>query len=96
MQVQSLGQKDPLEEEMATHSSNIAWRIPWTRGSWWLQSIRSLRIGHYLATEYMMAPVFLKYRIQISPENKGKKSGFKKTGEGMTYLTKTTFRGTSA
>ena len=29
-QVQSLGQKDPLEEEMATHSSILAWRIPWT------------------------------------------------------------------
>ena len=28
--VQSLGQKDPLEKEMATHSSNPAWRIPWT------------------------------------------------------------------
>ena len=29
-QVQSLGQEDPLEEEMATHSSILAWRIPWT------------------------------------------------------------------
>ena len=28
--VQSLGQEDPLEKEMATHSSNLAWRIPWT------------------------------------------------------------------
>ena len=28
--VQSLGQKDPLEEEMATHSNSLAWRIPWT------------------------------------------------------------------
>ena len=30
MQFQSLGQEDPLEEEMATHSSILAWRIPWT------------------------------------------------------------------
>ena len=30
MRVRSLGQKDPLEEEMATHSSILAWRIPWT------------------------------------------------------------------
>ena len=30
MQVQSLGQEDPLEEGMATHSSTLAWRIPWT------------------------------------------------------------------
>ena len=33
--VQSLGQKDPLEEEMATHSSILAWRIPWTQELWW-------------------------------------------------------------
>ena len=31
MQLQSLGQKGPLEEEMATHSSILAWRIPWTK-----------------------------------------------------------------
>ena len=34
-QVQSLGQEDPLEKEMATHSNIPAWRIPWTRGAWW-------------------------------------------------------------
>ena len=33
--VQSLGQEDPLEKGMATHSSVLAWRIPWTRGAWW-------------------------------------------------------------
>ena len=33
MQVQSLGQEDPLDEEVATHSSSLAWRIPW-RGTW--------------------------------------------------------------
>ena len=33
-QVQSLGREDPLEEEMATHSNILAWRIPWTRGPW--------------------------------------------------------------
>ena len=32
--VQSLGQKDPLEKEMETHSSILVWRIPWTRGAW--------------------------------------------------------------
>ena len=32
--VQSLGGEDPLEEEMATHSSILAWKIPWT-GAWW-------------------------------------------------------------
>ena len=34
-QVRSLGQEDPLEEEMATHSSFLAWRIPMERGTWW-------------------------------------------------------------
>ena len=33
--VPSLGQKDPLEEEMATHASVLAWRIPMDRGAWW-------------------------------------------------------------
>ena len=32
-QVQSLGWEDPLEKEMATHSSTLAWKIPWTRGA---------------------------------------------------------------
>ena len=35
MQVRSLGQKDPLEEDMASHSSILAWRIPMDRGAWW-------------------------------------------------------------
>ena len=34
-QVQSLGREDPLEKEMATHSSILAWRIPMDRGAWW-------------------------------------------------------------
>ena len=33
--VQSLGREDPLEKEMATHSSILAWRIPIDRGAWW-------------------------------------------------------------
>ena len=43
--VQSLCQEDPLEEEMVTHSSIPAWRIPWTEESGELQSIGSDRIG---------------------------------------------------
>ena len=42
--VRSLGQEDPLEEEMANHSSNRAWRIPWTEEPGGLQSMRSHRI----------------------------------------------------
>ena len=45
-QVQSLGQEDPLEEGMATHSSILAWIIPWTEESGGLQSIGSQRVGH--------------------------------------------------
>ena len=40
-QVHSLGQEDPLEKEMATHSSILAWRIPWTEESGELQSLGS-------------------------------------------------------
>ena len=39
--VRSLGQEDPLEKEMATHSSILAWEIPWTEESGGLQSIGS-------------------------------------------------------
>ena len=39
--VQSLGQEDPLEEEMAAHSSTLAWEIPWTEGPGGLQSMGS-------------------------------------------------------
>ena len=41
MQVQSLGQEDPLEKEMAAHSSNLPWEIPWTKESGGLQSMGS-------------------------------------------------------
>ena len=44
--VQSLGQKDPLEKEMATHSSMLAWRIPWTEEPGGLQSMGSHRVRH--------------------------------------------------
>ena len=49
--VQSLGWEDPLEKGMATHSSILAWRIPWTEEHGWLQSVGSQRVGHDLATE---------------------------------------------
>ena len=44
--VRSLGQEDPLEEEMATHSSILAWKIPWTEDSGGLQPRGSQRVGH--------------------------------------------------
>ena len=44
--VQSLGQEDPLEKGMATHSGILAWRIPWTEESGRLQSTGSHRVRH--------------------------------------------------
>ena len=44
--VQSLGQEDPLEKGMATHSSILAWRTPWTEEPGGLQSLGSQRVGH--------------------------------------------------
>ena len=46
MQVQSLGQEDPLEEEMATYSSILAWEIPWTEEPGGLLSMGSYRVRH--------------------------------------------------
>ena len=44
--VRSLGREDPLEKEMATHSSTLAWRIPWREEPGRLQSMGSQRVGH--------------------------------------------------
>ena len=44
--VRSLGWEDPLEKEMATHSSNLAWKIPWMEEPGRLQSMGLQRIGH--------------------------------------------------
>ena len=52
VQVRSLGREDPLEEEIATHSSSLAWKIPWTEEPGGLQSMRSQRVGHNRVTEY--------------------------------------------
>ena len=46
MWVRSLGQEDSLEEDVATHSSILAWRIPWTEEPGRLQSTGSQRVGH--------------------------------------------------
>ena len=44
--VRSLGQEDPLEKEMATHFSTLAWKLPWTEELGMLQSMESQRVGH--------------------------------------------------
>ena len=51
--VQSLGQEDPLEKEMATHSSILAWKIPWTEEPGRLQSMGSQRVGHDWETFFL-------------------------------------------
>ena len=45
--VRSLGQEDPWEKEMATHSSTLAWKTPWTEEPGRLQSMGSQRVGHH-------------------------------------------------
>ena len=52
MQVRILAQEDPLEEEMATHPSTPAWKIPWTNEPGRLQSEGSQRVRHNRATEH--------------------------------------------
>ena len=49
-QVQSLGREDPLEKEMATHSSTLGWKTPWTEEPGSLPSMGSQRVGHDWAT----------------------------------------------
>ena len=44
--VRFLGQEDPLQKEMATHSSTLAWKIPWTEETGGLQFMGSQRLGH--------------------------------------------------
>ena len=51
--VQSLGWEDLLEKGMATHSSILAWRIPWTEGPGVLQSMRLQRVGQDWATKHI-------------------------------------------
>ena len=52
MQVQFLGQEQPLEKEMTTHSSILAWEIPWTEEPAGLQSLGSQRVRHDLVAEH--------------------------------------------
>ena len=58
--VQSLGWEDPLEKEMATHSSILAWKIPWTEEPGRLQSMGSQRVGHNRATSLSLFSLCIK------------------------------------
>ena len=57
--VQSLGWEDPLEKEIATHSSILAWRIPWTEEPGGPQSMGSQRVGHDLVTKQQQLSIRL-------------------------------------
>ena len=54
MQVGSLGQEEPLEKGMATHSSIFAWKIPWIEKPSGLESMQSQRVGHDWATNTLI------------------------------------------
>ena len=58
-----LGREDPLEEEMATHSSIHDWEIPWTEEPGGLQSMGSQRVGHELATKTTSSSLFLSWHL---------------------------------
>ena len=66
--VQTLGQEDPLEEEMAVHSSILAWEIPWTEEPGRLQSMGSQRVRHDLATEQVHC-FYSVITLQMSPSS---------------------------
>ena len=60
--VQYLGQEDPLEKEMETHSNILPWRIPWTEEPGRLQSMGLHRVGHDCATNFHIVK---SYRSQM-------------------------------
>ena len=65
-QVQSLGREDSLEKEMATHSSILAWKIPWMEEPGRLQSMGSLRVRHDRVTFFLFFLSFFHSYIWIS------------------------------
>ena len=67
-QVRSLGQEDPLEKEMETHSSILAWKIPRIEEPGRLQSMESKRVGHDKRLHYAMLKVF--YDVSKGRETK--------------------------
>ena len=70
MQIWFLGQEDPLEKEMATHSGILVWEIPWTEEPVGLQSTGSQRVRHDLVTEQQVAR-FAWCMFYLSPKNWG-------------------------
>ena len=63
--IQSLGREDPLEKEMATHSSTLAWKIPWTEEPGGLQSMGLQRVRQDWATSYFLSSLIEEERQLI-------------------------------
>ena len=74
MRAQSLGQEDPLEKEMAIHSSTLAWKIPWTEEPGGLQSMGSQRVVYDWATL-----LYFKYKKEGGGGDQEKEDEKKKT-----------------
>ena len=68
MQIQSLGQEDPLEKRTATYSSILAWRIPWTREPGGPQPMGLQRVGHDGATDTVEHRTFISTESDVSPD----------------------------
>ena len=66
MKVQSLGEEDPLEQEMIAHSSILAWEIPWSESLVELQSMVSQRAGHVLTKQQQQQQIYVKEDIKRS------------------------------
>ena len=79
IQVRALGWEDPLEKEMAIHSSTIAWKIPWTEEPGRLQSMGSQRVGHDWETSLhfpsLAAAAAAKSLQSCPPENDKRRGG---------------------
>ena len=77
-QVRSLGREDPLEKEMATHSSILTWRIPWMEEPGRLQSMGLQRVGHDWATSLHFTSLHFMSCLEEGSPNKYQLNGQKK------------------
>ena len=80
-----MGQEDSLEKEMATHSSILAWRIPYTEEPGRLPSMSLKRVGHYLATEQPPQKSLLKGEIWTQISTQGERRIQMKTEIGRCF-----------
>ena len=93
MRVQSLGQEDPLEEEMASHSSILAWEIPWTEESdspWGHKELDTTECMHMRAHTHthprLYGPQSLKYLLFVHLQKKFVHLCSREQGQGVLHL----------